>query len=173
MRHTTGLLCRSLVYWPMRTTHYGAVRAWCGGMSRTLLVTKLYIPPPRPHLVLHPRLIERLNAGLHRKLTLISAPAGFGKTTLISEWLASCHRPAAWLSLDKGDSDATCFLTYLISALQTIAAPLGAGSRILPLLTSLKLCVRRALHATPDGTPSAHRLLHERGDLRLNGLRPL
>jgi LuxR family maltose regulon positive regulatory protein len=127
MRHNTGLLCRRLVYWLMRTTHYGAAHAWCGGMSTTLLATKLYIPPPRPHLVLRPRLIARLNEGLHHKLTLISAPAGFGKTTLISEWLTTCHRPTAWLSLDKGDNDATRFLTYLVSALQTIAAPLGTG----------------------------------------------
>ena len=53
-----------------------------------ILATKLYIPPPRPHIVLRPRLIEQLNEGLHRKLTLISAPAGFGKTTLVSEWVA-------------------------------------------------------------------------------------
>ena len=54
-------------------------------MSTPLLATKLYIPPPRPNVVLRPRLIERLNEGLHRKLTLISAPAGFGKTTLVSD----------------------------------------------------------------------------------------
>ena len=57
-------------------------------MSTPILATKLYIPPPRPKVVLRPRLIERLNEGLHRKLTLISAPAGFGKTTLVSEWVA-------------------------------------------------------------------------------------
>ncbi|MBE9472386.1 MAG: hypothetical protein IMY75_09800, partial [Chloroflexi bacterium] len=56
-------------------------------MATPLLTTKLYIPPPRPNLVPRPRLIERLNAGLHRKLTLVSAPAGFGKTTLLSEWV--------------------------------------------------------------------------------------
>jgi len=56
-------------------------------MTTPLLTTKLYIPPPRPNLVSRPRLIERLNAGLHRKLTLVSAPAGFGKTTLLSEWI--------------------------------------------------------------------------------------
>jgi LuxR family maltose regulon positive regulatory protein len=55
-------------------------------MTMPLLTTKLYIPPLRPELVSRPRLVERLNAGLHRKLTLISAPAGFGKTTLLSEW---------------------------------------------------------------------------------------
>ena len=60
-------------------------------MSTPILATKLYIPPPRPKVVRRPRLIERLNEGLHRKLTLISAPAGFGKTTLVSEWI---HRNA-------------------------------------------------------------------------------
>ena len=59
-------------------------------MSTPILATKLYIPPPRPRVVPRPRLIERLNEGLHRKLTLISAPAGFGKTTLVSEWVAGC-----------------------------------------------------------------------------------
>ena len=57
-------------------------------MPTPIFATKLYIPLPRPHVVLRPRLIERLNEGLHRKLTLISAPAGFGKTTLVSEWVA-------------------------------------------------------------------------------------
>jgi LuxR family maltose regulon positive regulatory protein len=54
-------------------------------------------------------LIERLNEGLHSKLTLVSASAGFGKTTLVSEWLAVCGRPATWLSLDEGDNDPTRF----------------------------------------------------------------
>ena len=96
-------------------------------MSTPLLATKLYIPPPPPNVVLRPRLITRLNAGLHRKLTLISAPAGFGKTKLVSEWLASCHRPAAWLSLDAGDTDPILFLTYFVAALQTIATNIGDG----------------------------------------------
>src|SRR5438876_9260862 len=96
-------------------------------MSTPLLATKLYIPPPRTKVVLRPRLIARLNEGLHRKLTLISAPAGFGKTTLLSEWLAACERPAAWLSLDEGDNDLIRFLAYLVAALQTIAATTGEG----------------------------------------------
>jgi LuxR family transcriptional regulator, maltose regulon positive regulatory protein len=96
-------------------------------MSTPILATKLYIPPLRPNVVLRPRLIERLNEGLYRKLTLISAPAGFGKTTLVSEWLAGCERPAAWLSLDEGENDSTRFLTYLVAALQTLAATIGAG----------------------------------------------
>jgi LuxR family maltose regulon positive regulatory protein len=89
--------------------------------SVTLLTTKFYIPPVRPELVSRPRLIERLDGGLHRKLTLISAPAGFGKTTLLSEWGAGCGRPVAWLSLDEGDNDPTRFLAYFIAALQTLA----------------------------------------------------
>ncbi len=64
-------------------------------MITPLLTTKLYIPPVRPELVSRPRLTERLNAGPHRKLTLVSAPAGFGKTTLVSEWVADCGRPVA------------------------------------------------------------------------------
>ncbi len=93
-----------------------------------ILATKLYIPSPRPNAVLRPRLIERLNEGLHQndgfgcKLTLISAPAGFGKTTLVSEWVADGQHPVAWLSLDEGDNDPIRFLTYLVAALQKIAA---------------------------------------------------
>src|SRR5258708_39776254 len=90
-----------------------------------ILATKLYIPPLRPNVVLRPRLIERLNEGLHRKLILISAPAGFGKTTLVSEWLAGGSQPVAWLSLDERENDPARFLTDLIAALQTIAATIG------------------------------------------------
>lgn len=98
-------------------------------MSTPILATKLYIPPLRYKTVLRPCLIERMNEGLSagRKLTLISAPAGFGKTTLVSEWVAGCERPTAWLSLDEGDNDSTRFLSYLITALQTIAPTVGAG----------------------------------------------
>jgi LuxR family transcriptional regulator, maltose regulon positive regulatory protein len=96
-------------------------------MVTSLLATKLYIPPSRTNAVLRPQLTERLNAGLHRKLTLIAAPAGFGKTTLVSTWLALCERPVAWLSLDEGERDLTRFLTYLIAAVQTIAPTIGAG----------------------------------------------
>ena len=98
-------------------------------MSTPILATKLYIPPPRPINVLRPHLIERLNDGLARgcKLTLISAPAGFGKTTLVSEWIANCRCPVAWLSLDEGDNDLTRFLVYFIAAMQTIAPTIGEG----------------------------------------------
>ncbi len=96
-------------------------------MSTPILATKLYIPRLRPNVVLRPRLLERLNEGLHRKLTLIAAPAGFGKTTLVSAWVAGCDRQVAWLSLDKGESDPALFLTYLVAALQTIAPNIGEG----------------------------------------------
>lgn len=112
-------------------------------MSIPLVATKLYVPPLRPKVVHRPHLIARLNAGLHGKLTLISAPAGFGKTTLVSEWIhqkaeaggrqgeggtAALHpssfipHPAkvAWLSLDEGDNDLARFLTYFVAALQTL-----------------------------------------------------
>src|SRR5688500_8471631 len=97
-------------------------------MSMPILATKLYVPPPRPKVVLRPQLFERLNEGLQRKLTLVSAPAGFGKTTLVSEWVAACQRPLAWLSLDEGENDPTRFLTYRVAALQTIAPAIGAGA---------------------------------------------
>jgi len=96
-------------------------------MVTPILATKLYIPRLRPHVVIRSRLIERLNEGLHRNLTLIAAPAGFGKTTLVSAWVTGCDRQVAWLSLDKGDSDPTLFLTYLVAALQTIAPTIGEG----------------------------------------------
>jgi len=92
-----------------------------------VLATKLYVPPPRANLVLRPQLVERLNEGLHCGLTLIAAPAGFGKTTLVSEWVAGCERPIAWLSLDEGDNDPTRFLIYIVAALQTVAPSIGAG----------------------------------------------
>ncbi len=99
-------------------------------MPPPMLTTKLYIPRLRPNVVSRPRLIERLNEGLQRKLTLISAPAGFGKTTLVSEWAEGIERPrarTAWLSLDEGDNDPIGFLTYLVAALQTMAANIGEG----------------------------------------------
>ncbi|TVR68888.1 MAG: LuxR family transcriptional regulator [Sphaerobacteraceae bacterium] len=96
-------------------------------MSQAILTTKLYVPLPQPGVVHRPHLTARLNEGLHRKLTLISAPAGFGKTTTVREWISGCDRDGAWLSLDEGDSDPTRFLTYLIAALQTIDASIGQG----------------------------------------------
>ena len=99
-----------------------------------LLTTKLYIPPTRQELVTRSRLIEKLDDGLNRKLTLVSAPAGFGKTTLVSDWVTNCKRPVAWLSLDKGDCESRRFLGYLVAALQTVSTEFGEG--ILGMLQS-------------------------------------
>jgi len=111
-------------------------------MSAPLLATKLYIPPPRAQIVVRPRLRARLDETLDRKLTLVSAPAGFGKTTLVSQWVHQNYKGGgiknkqdrtlhssnvAWLSLDKGDSSPPRFLAYLVAALQTIAPQLGSG----------------------------------------------
>lgn len=96
-----------------------------------LLRTKLYVPAtqPRECVVSRPRLTELLNEGLRRgcKLILISAPAGYGKTTLLGRWSAGCGCPVAWLSLDGSDNDPTRFLAYLIATLQTVEKQIGEG----------------------------------------------
>jgi LuxR family maltose regulon positive regulatory protein len=97
-------------------------------MTTPLLKTKTYLPHIRPRLVPRPRLIERLNAGLGRKLTLISAPAGFGKTTLASAWVRQIGRPVAWLSLDRGDNDPVQFWRYVVAALQTADGSIGEAA---------------------------------------------
>jgi LuxR family transcriptional regulator, maltose regulon positive regulatory protein len=96
------------------------------------LRTKLYLPVGRPHMVARPRLVARLNEGLTRPLTLLSAPAGFGKTTLLSEWVAQAKLPVAWLVLDADDNDPVRFWSYFIAALQQVDAAIGTSS--LPLL---------------------------------------
>ncbi len=101
------------------------------------LETKFYVPKWRSSLVPRTRLIERLDQGAERKLTLVSAPAGFGKTTLLAEWLAgtpAAERPAAWVSLDQGDDDPGLFWAYFIRALQTVQS--GVGENALSLLHS-------------------------------------
>jgi len=101
-------------------------------VSTPLLTTKLYIPTPRRILVARPRLIETLNGGQDGKLTLISAPAGFGKTTLLAEWIGTNNKLFAWLSLDDGDNNLKRFFTYLIAALQQIDESIGEA--LLPIL---------------------------------------
>ncbi|MCW2876044.1 MAG: ATP-dependent transcriptional regulator, MalT-like, LuxR family [Sphaerisporangium sp.] len=106
-------------------------------MASPLLETKLHIPRRRRGLVTRPRLSERLSRGAESALTLVSAPAGFGKTTLLAEWLAAVPaggRSAAWLSLDQRDNDPVMFWPYLVAALKT-AAP-GVGASALSLLQS-------------------------------------
>jgi len=98
-------------------------------VSQGLLRTKLYLPSGRPHLVARARLIARLNEGLTRPLTLLSAPPGFGKTTLLGEWVAQQGKlPVAWLVLDADDNDPVRFWSYFIAALQQIDAAIGSAS---------------------------------------------
>ena len=100
-------------------------------MASPLLETKLYVPKPRRGAVARQRLRERLGAGAASRLTLISAPAGFGKTTLLADWLSSGPsgpRQVAWLSLDAADSQPASFWGYLIGALQTVSPGVGAST---------------------------------------------
>lgn len=116
-------------------------------MTELLLETKFIIPPTRPALVARPHLLEQLNNGLHHKLTLISAPAGFGKTTLVTEWLEHLaggtgkenrnKNRIAWLSLDEGDNNLGRFLTYFTTALNRIkGSNTNIGERVLTMIQS-------------------------------------
>ncbi|MBN8579112.1 MAG: helix-turn-helix transcriptional regulator [Anaerolineae bacterium] len=127
-------------------------------MVTPVLATKLFIPPPSPKLITRSRLINQLNDGISTgcKLTLISAPAGFGKSTLVSEWIVNCGRPAAWLSLDENDNDAARFLIYVISTLQTVSPNLGASildtlqSPQIPPIDSILTALLNEISVIPD-----------------------
>jgi LuxR family maltose regulon positive regulatory protein len=97
--------------------------------SEPLLKTKLYFPPARADQVARPRLLELLNAGTQRSLTLISAPAGFGKTTLLTSWAMYSELPIAWYAIDEGDNDPARFIAYLVAALDSLLSP-GLGTKL-------------------------------------------
>ncbi len=107
-------------------------------MSEGLLRTKLFAPPARPHQIRRQRLLDKLNAGLQAGIpfTLISTPAGFGKTTLIGDWLRNNGHPVAWLALDEGDNDPIRFWRYVDAALQSVDDRLGESLR--PALFSMQ-----------------------------------
>ena len=102
-----------------------------------ILTTKLYRPGLTGDLVSRPRLLERLEDRRDRPLTLVSAPAGYGKTTLVSSWLETCKCPNAWVSLDAGDDDLILFLTYFLAAVETMFPDALAETR--PLLSGVSL----------------------------------
>ncbi len=96
-------------------------------MTDNLLRTKLFIPPRRQDLVERPRLFQKLDCGLvpANRLIMVTAPAGFGKTTLVSEWARSARLPLGWLSLDEADNDPIRFLRYVVAALQSVDERIG------------------------------------------------
>src|SRR6266508_1528841 len=101
-------------------------------MSFSLLSTKIHIPPLRTNSVSRLRLTEKLLAGMKRKhpgsFVLLSGPAGFGKTTLLSEFVAELRQPVAWVSLDEADNDPIRFWTYLITACQSVRREIGQAA---------------------------------------------
>ena len=96
-------------------------------MSENLLRTKLFIPTRRQNLVERARLFNKLDSGLApaNRLIMVTAPAGFGKTTLVSEWARQTGLPLGWLNLDEGDNDPTRFLRYVVAALQSVDERIG------------------------------------------------
>ncbi len=126
-------------------------------MTRPLLASKLRVPALRPRTVTRPRLTERLRGASRSVLTLLSAPAGFGKTTLLTEWLASvpaAEASVAWLSLDVRDNDPAVFWTYVVAALQTAAESVGAAAKSLlqspqPSTEAALAVLLNDLHAVP------------------------
>jgi LuxR family maltose regulon positive regulatory protein len=139
-------------------------------MPVDLLATKFYIPSVRPELVARPRLINKLNTGLRRKLTLISAPAGFGKTTLVAEWLRDLKAgppgkefpsfKPAWLSLDEDDNDPVRFVIYLIAALESVQPEVGLDAQALlqspqppPLKSALTMLINDLVQGQQQQPP--------------------
>lgn len=101
------------------------------GVTAPLVRTKFYQPPVPENLTPRPRLIEQLNQAGTRPLTLISAPAGFGKSTLLSAWLQQWPQPTAWLSLDQSDNDLRHFLAYVLAAIRRVAPETGVATQTL------------------------------------------
>jgi LuxR family maltose regulon positive regulatory protein len=110
-------------------------------MYDTLITTKITIPPTRIDLVRRRELIKRLNSSVSKRLCLVSAPAGFGKSTLISDWASQSDLPLSWFSIDEGDNDADRFLLHLLSALEATEAQLQ--------LVDSSIALRQAPGATP------------------------
>ncbi|MCP4428651.1 MAG: hypothetical protein GY803_29545 [Chloroflexi bacterium] len=136
-----------LTSWPFPSIH---PTEYNHDVTEILLRTKLFVPPLRPSLVPRSRLLTKLEDGIEGKLSLVAAPAGFGKTTLIVHWLKQQARPVAWLSLDENDDLPLRFFTYLATAIQTINPHLAQN-----LAASLRSA------APPDETAVIPALLNE------------
>ncbi len=107
----------------------------------TILKTKLFMPPLREGMISRLRLIEQINNGIKKKVVFVSAPAGFGKSSLMVEWVAQTKMPVAWVSLDKSENDPINFLSYLVSGVQSIYQNLGdtiLGSLKSPISPSIE-----------------------------------
>src|SRR5215204_6587754 len=102
-----------------------------------LIRAKLFPPRLTSDLVPRPRLVQQLNGGLKRQLILVSAPAGFGKTTLLSEWAQQAACPVAWVTLDSNDDDLQSFLTYFVAAVESVYPRSCEQSRSLLTLPAL------------------------------------
>ncbi len=143
--------------------------------------SKLFVPPAHHDLIVRPRLLERLTAALQHKLTLICAPAGFGKTTLLSKWVTESPRPVVWLSLESSDSDLRRFLRYFTAALQTLKPglgkrllywfrinPLSLSKQTLEILTVVQDACHVMRHPLSRGVTPVGRLIQQPGtSLRL------
>ena len=93
--------------------------------KNALLAAKLRLPSPPTERVERPRLVNLLKEGLKGRLVLVSAPAGYGKTTLLAEVVGTLRQPVGWVSLDEGDNDVTCFWSYVVSALKQVSPEVG------------------------------------------------
>ncbi len=119
-----------------------------------ILCTKLYFPQLRFRRVSRPRLVQQLEQGLKRRLTLVSAPAGYGKTTLMSEWrMTWSDEPVAWLSLDAGDNDPARFLAYIVAALKTVLPEIALNTQeqiLTPQPQNIKLALTNLINSTTN-----------------------
>ncbi len=136
----------------------GSQQAYRGVLQQRepLLRTKFFIPALGSNRVTRPALIDRINSSLNKALILVSAPAGFGKTSLLAEWIARADLPVAWLSLDSGDNDPHRFISYFISALsgaqpdlKTSASTLLQSPQPFPLQTLLEILINDVCEQSP------------------------
>jgi LuxR family maltose regulon positive regulatory protein len=133
----TGVVVSELIEGGIKKRYFEAPYQWAADEAAAILRTKLHRPPVDSNHVQRPHLLERLDQHRRRPLTLVSAPAGYGKSFLISSWLESCDIPGAWVSLAESDNDLRTFTAYFIAAVDTIIA--GACRNTQALLNAIEL----------------------------------